>query len=201
MTQATGIRSTPNHRLLEHLLGILATMCLIAPITGWANSDAIEPFIGVYDGVAVTDPADILTPRDIGVKIRRERGDFIIDWHSVITDGDAVQRRNHEVHFQRNPRHIGGNGQNVYRAALQPSISGTPRPSDPMQGESYFWARITGDTLSVYRMLINDDGSQDLQIYGFTLVDDRMRLHFKHMRDDRPLQSVTGVLKKREKAP
>lgn len=200
---ARGSRSgrARNHRLRKYFLSVLVTLFLVAPVTGWANSDPIEPFIGVYSGIAVTDPSGILTPRDIGVEIRPEHGDFIVDWHSVITDGSSVRRRNHEVHFQRNLRHGGERGKHVYHEALRPSVSGTPRPSDPMQGEPYFWARIVDNTLTIYRMLITDDGSQDFQIYRFTLDGDQMHLDFKHMRDDRQLQAVTGVLEKRVNTP
>lgn len=201
VTNRSGCARTPCHRNFLRLSGLLTGMLLLVPMTGWANQSAIDPFLGVYEGVSVEDPSGVLTAGDIGVQIRRLDDDFIVDWHSVITDADGVRRRNHEVHFQPNPRHIGEHRQNVYREVLRRSVSGSSRPADPMLGESVFWSRIDGDTLTIYRMQISEDGSQDSQIYAFTLAGERMLLHFKHMRDDRLLQSVMGVLVKKPKAP
>ena len=201
LTNQSGSVRTPGHRSIPRLSGLLIGMLLLVPMAGWANQSAIDPFVGIYEGVSVTDPSGVLTAGDIGIRIRRLDDDFIIDWHSVITDAQGVRRRNHEVHFQPNPRHIGEHRQDVYREALRRSISGSSRPADPMQGESLFWSRIDEDTLTIYRMQISEDGSQDLQIYAFTRAGERMLLHFKHMRDDRLLQSVMGVLVKKPKTP
>lgn len=201
LTHRSAIIRTTRHRNFPRLSELLIGLLLLLPTAGWASQSAIDPFVGVYEGISVKDPAGVLTARDIGVRIRRMDDDFVVDWHSVITDADGVRRRNHEVHFQPNPRHVGEHRQNVYREVLRRNFSGSSRPADPMQGESYFWSRIDGDTLTIYRMQIHEDGSQDLQIYRFTRAGERMHLEFKHMNDDRLLQSVTGVLVKQPKAP
>jgi len=42
----------------------------------------------------------------------------------------------------------------------------------------YLWAKIVRDTLSVYAMVINDEGAIELQIYDRTLTEYGLELKF-----------------------
>jgi hypothetical protein len=71
-------------------------------------------------------------------------------------------------------------------------------PIDPISGKDpYYWARIHGKTLSVYNIIINDDGGYEMQVYHRTLVgDDGLKVEFQRIRDGSPQRTVTGVLKR-----
>ena len=65
-----------------------------------------------------------------------------------------------------------------------------------MQGEPYVWARLNGDTLSVYSLFVTDEGGYEIQQYDRTLVAEGLRLKFQRLRNGTPLRSVTTVLKR-----
>lgn len=65
-----------------------------------------------------------------------------------------------------------------------------------MKNEPYIWARIKGETLTVYAMHVIDDGSYEMQIYDRTLTADGMRLDFRRHRPGGDVKRITGVLKR-----
>lgn len=86
---------------------------------------------------------------------------------------------------------------NIYSAASRQDMFGKQVPIDPISGKDpYYWARITGKTLSVYNIIINDDGGYEMQVYHRTLTDDGMKVEFQRIRDGAPQRSVSGVLKR-----
>ena len=50
------------------------------------------------------------------------------------------------------------------------NVFGAVDTEDPMSGEPFAWARIDGQTLTVYMLLIRDDGGYEVQSYARTLT-------------------------------
>ena len=58
------------------------------------------------------------------------------------------------------------------------------------------WARVSDSILTVYAMLITNNGAHDMQIYKRTLTTDGLILEFHHSRNEATLGTVKGVLKR-----
>jgi hypothetical protein len=71
---------------------------------------------------------------------------------------------------------------------------GHAEPLDPLKGEPYVWAGISGPTLTVHALLITNDGGYEIQVYRRTLTADGMALTFSRNRNGRELKTVYGVL-------
>ena len=56
------------------------------------------------------------------------------------------------------------------------------------------WARVNGNTLSLYLMTVDDNGIYEMQEYDRTLSGSGMKLTFKSWRDGDQLRSVDGRL-------
>ena len=67
---------------------------------------------------------------------------------------------------------------------------------DPLAGLPFVWARIRGRTLTVHSLLVDNEGSYEIQTYDRTLTGDGMDLKFTRVRDGQPMRSVTGKLAK-----
>lgn len=172
------------------LVMLTALLFILVPMTGdiRASTHSIRPYIGVFQGESVTDPAGVLTIGDIDVEIQPARHGFIIDWRSAVIEDGRIVRFNHEVLFERTgSRHI-------YRAHLAPDSSGVARAPDLIDGRPYFWARLTDSALIVYVMQIMPDGSADLRIYRRSIEGNRMKLEFTRLRDGHSLLTAHGVL-------
>ena len=65
-----------------------------------------------------------------------------------------------------------------------------------MRGQPYVWARIQGDILSVFMMLITDDGGYEVHAYHRTLTTGGMKLRFTVQHGDKTLKVIEGTLKK-----
>jgi hypothetical protein len=87
---------------------------------------------------------------------------------------------------------------NIYSAASRQDMFGKQVPIDPISGKDpYYWARISGKTLSVYNIIINDDGGYEMQVYHRSITDDGgMKVEFQRIRDGAPQRTVSGILKR-----
>ncbi len=157
----------------------------------------IEAFKGrfVGSGVAQNDFSDYygMTVRDLDVTISTggagsAGGGFTVAWTTVIRKGDPdnpkIKRRSNQIAFAPSGR------PNVYRAV---------KAVDPASGEPYAWARIAGNTLTVYSMIIHDDGGYEIHQYDRTLTGTGMELEFSRLRDgERGLGVSARLIKEAE---
>ena len=74
--------------------------------------------------------------------------------------------------------------------------SGIRSRSTRWKGEPYVWARLHGDTLSTYILLVIEDGSYEMQAYHRTLVPDGLRVRFTRQRENQTLRVVEAVLQR-----
>ncbi len=152
----------------------------------------IEEFYGNYVGKTVSQGAKGTSERDLSVSIEplKKKG-FSIAWTTVIPrkNGEA-SRKSYKINFQKSKR------ANIYAAGMRPNLFGGWIPLDPMKGEPYIWARIEGETLSVFAMHVIEDGSYEMQAYHRTLTDEGMKLVFSRSRAGEVLKTIEGTLKK-----
>ena len=67
---------------------------------------------------------------------------------------------------------------------------------NPLKGDPYVWARQEGGTLTVYAMVITEDGSYEMQQYDRKLTEDGLDLAFSRIRDGEQLKVIKGTLKR-----
>lgn len=176
--------------LLRRLGGVVLVL-VVGTAAAAADHLPIDRFFGVYEGqsISVTDYG--LEKRDLGVTIRPEGRGFNLSWTTVIhTESDDHSRKAYSIDFVPTVK------PHVFASAMRRNLFGHRVPLDPMQGDPFVWARITGKTLSVYALIITPDGGYDLQTYDRTLIDDGLRLEFYRIRDGKVGTLVTGFLKR-----
>ncbi len=176
-----------------HIRGIaLAALILAAAGAGGANAAdlGIRAFFGKFHGGGVAENADSIyfgvTARDFDVVIAPEGEGFSVTWTSVIRGGGSpgnpdIRRKTTSLAFEPSAR------PGIWRAAAS---------KDPLDGGELGWARIQETTLSVYLMVVRDDGTYEIQRYDRKLVPSGMELVFSRMRDGDQVRTVKGRLVK-----
>lgn len=173
---------------------IAASACaafLGAMATGAAARDLpISAFVGTFVGGGVAENEDSIyfavTARDFDVKIRALGEGFAITWTSVIRRGGdpdrpRIRRKSTSMVFVPSGR------AGLYRATAS---------GDPLAGGEMSWARIRGNTLTVYLMIVEADGSYQIQRYDRTLSPEGMQLVFTRIKDGERVRTVKGRLVK-----
>jgi hypothetical protein len=174
---------------------LLIAVAVLLLAAGAARAQGIDQFVGNYVGKA-TDirSEDGEAGRDLSISITKgEDGrTFVIEWGTVIWKaGNRPVQQKYKITFIPSER------PNVYSAAMRKDMFGKYVPLDPMKGDPYFWARVAGNTLSVFYILITDEGGYEMQVYHRTLTaPDKMRVEFKRIRDGVALRTITAELQK-----
>ena len=167
--------------MLKQLLAIAFIGSLF--LTGSPVSAAdpeISQFVGEYLGRSVqAAPHAILLPRDLTIKISlREPDGFTLEWSTLILDRRGERLQSYSIDFSPTSR---------------PGLFSV-RTSDPLKVEPYLWATISGHTLTVHELLVDDDGGYEMQIYQRTLTAHGMKLQFFRNRNGQPLKTINGTL-------
>jgi len=162
---------------------------LAAP--GNASARPISDFYGQYVGHSVNATGGEFTARDIDVTIKPVKSGFNVAWTTVTYKKSGnVTRRSYAIDFHATAR------DNVFRSAMRRDVFGGRTPNDPMKGDPYVWARVGGDTLTVYALIISEDGGYDMQVYKRTLTENGMRLEFSRFMEGREPKGITGELRR-----
>jgi hypothetical protein len=172
-------------------LGILGLVLIIGAIATSAQAD-ITRFLGTYTGSAEVISLDgTKIPRDMSVEISQTKDGFQVQWTSVTNRTNGTRKeKSYTIGFVPSDREF------VYAAAMARNVFGHDVQLDPMKGEPYVWARITGDTLTVYSLFVDEDGGYSLQQYDRTLSDGGLDLRFQSIRDGEILREVDTFLKR-----
>lgn len=161
-----------------------------------AAAQGIEPFVGRFTGTSVQLSGKDESKRDLTVEITKspDGKGFLVLWRTVIhkASGKDEEQPADRVRFVPTRR------DGIYSAASRQDMFGKQVPIDPISGKDpYYWARIRDKTLSVFNIIINDDGGYEMQVYHRTLTDDGgMKVEFQRIRDGVPQRTVTGILKR-----
>jgi len=125
-----------------------------------------------------------MTARDLDVKIAPKGAGFGVAWTTVTYPGGGassakVRRKSSAIDF------LPSGKPGVFKAA---------RAGDPLAGEAYAWARIKGQTLTVYVLNIDETGAYVVQSYDRTLTGFAMEITFTRIRDNEPERTAKGKL-------
>ena len=151
---------------------------------------SIRAFFGKFQGGGVAENEDSIyfgvTARDFDVVITPEGEGFNVAWTSVIRGGGTPgtpdgRRKTTSLAFEPSGR------AGIWRAAAS---------KDPVGGGQAGWARIKNTTLSVYLMIVLDDGAYEIQQYDRKILPSGMELTFTRLRDGDLVRTVKGRLVK-----
>jgi archaellin len=170
---------------------IIVGLAILWTTGAWAADRAVEDFYGEYAGRSISASADKLKTRDINVEIKAIRRGFNVSWTTVtFRKGGKATRKSYTIDFRKTKR------DGIFQSAMRQDVFGNRTPNDPMKGDPYVWARIRGDTLSVYALIVTGDGSYDMQVYNRTLTANGMTLDFKRFLEGQEVKAITGELQR-----
>lgn len=185
-----------------NVLALPALTCLVlaalfAPATPLRAAEppapavGIEAFFGSYEGRGSSQAGSHATDRDLAVSIApaADRG-FVVSWSTAVRGeaGEGEKRKAYSIGFQPTQR------PGVYSSAMRANVFGDKVPMDPFKGDPFVWARLSGKTLSVYALIILDDGGYDLQIYDRTLTPSGLDLVFSRWVDRQQVGGLSAQL-------
>ena len=138
----------------------------------------IDDFVGTYAGSAEFDTTSGTQKRDMSATIEREKKGFSVTWTSVTTKSDGrTKEKSYTIGFVPSDR------ENIFSSAMKTNVFGKQVPLDPLKGEPFVWARLNGDTLSVFSLFINETGEYEMQEYHRTLAEGGLELLFKRIQN------------------
>lgn len=174
---------------ISRTVPVLTVCLLVMAVSGAARANDFAPFLGKFIGHAVTEDGE----RDLTVEILEEKKGFRVNWSAKILKEDGGEKdRGYSVWFVKTER------PGIYRSAVKPNAFGGYVPVDPMRGEPYSWARIEDDKMTVYALVVRDDGGYDMLAYERRLTKEGMHLSFRRVRDGEPLRGIEADLKRVE---
>ncbi len=172
---------------LRRLVMGAVLMLALTPLAALAD---LSRFAGVYEGEGeLTGTDGSVTGREMRVEIDKTRDGFRVEWHSLsVTDEGKRTGKSYDIRFVPSERDA------IFAAAMKRDVFGNSVPLNPLKGEPYVWARLRGDTLTVYSLFVDEDGEYTLQQYDRTLVEGGMDLHFRSMQDGATTRSLKAFL-------
>jgi hypothetical protein len=154
-------------------------------------SSLIDPYLGEYKGHVEYEEDGEQKKRDLGVTISVTEEGFNVTWEvTTIRASGKTKTKEYSIDFEPTKR------EHVFQAAQKTNVFGGKEPLDPMKGEPYVWARISEGTLSLFALLINDDGGYELLIYDRSLADNGLDLHFLRIKDGSEMKTIDTLLEK-----
>lgn len=175
------------------LVALMLAMMLRPLLAEDARRADISAFVGDYTGLADVVSADGNTAsRNLSVTITRTGDGFTVAWSTAtIKPAGQNKEKTYEIMFLPSDR------DGIFAAAMKRNLFGHAVQLDPMKGEPFVWGRISGDTLTVYSLFVDDDGGYEMQQYDRTLVDGGLMLEFSRLRNGENLRTVSTFLKRR----
>lgn len=175
--------------LMSLLTGLVSLTASTNGLAQGSKSSPIQPFVGKYVGQTVFASESGLTKRDLDVVITQEKSGFAIGWTTITQKPSGkMSRKNYIIAFEPTER----------RGLFKPVGDVQGAKLDPLKGDPRLWARIKGQTLSVYAVLITEDGGYEMQTYDRTLVPGGLDLNFTRVRDGNQLKQIRARLEVEE---
>jgi len=153
----------------------------------------IGRFAGTYTGAAEIVSADgSVRQRDMSVQISETKKGFTVAWSTTThrDDGRSTEK-SYEIEFVPSAR------AGIFAAAMTRNVFGHLVQQDPMKGEPYVWARIIGDTLTVFSLFVNEEGGYELQQFDRTLTEGGLILNFSAILNGEERAGVQTLLVRR----
>ena len=154
------------------------------------NTLPINAFYGTWEGVGLAENSDSLyfgaTTRDLNVEISPAGRGFEVYWTTLIRSGGTPE----------NPDTRRREARLTFEPTEDPEIFEGDDSDNPITGGVLSWARLHGQTLSIYQMTLNEGGGYELTSYDRTLTGPGMDYTFRRLRDGDPVRAVSGRLVK-----
>lgn len=159
---------------------------------GFAQSE-FEKFFGRYVGSDMSDSTDMSETRSSDVAIKPYQEGFNVTWNTISTRTNTkVKKSTFSINFRPSKQ------RGVYGSAMSKDMFGNEKPLDPLNGDPYVWAYISGDTLTVNSLLVAENGGYEIQTYERTLIDGGMSLVFSRVQNGEIQKQFRGHMKKVE---
>jgi hypothetical protein len=174
---------------------VVAGLALATP--GFAADEpGIENFAGSWKGVELQvegDAGDLaLEPKDLDVQIQSSGSGFSVSWTGLVReDGGPLKRQSNEASFVATDR------PGVYAfepggASMFSRLFADPATGNPLTGETLLWARLAGETLTIYSLAVDSRGRFDLVRYARTLRAGGLDVHFTQRLENDRVVTVEG---------
>lgn len=175
---------------MRPLIAFVVGLCVLGMLGLPASAAEISKFVGAYTGSAEIVSSDGTTSRrDMSVDISTSKNGFTVQWTSTTFKPDGrTKEKSYSINFVPSDR------DGIYSAAMGRNVFGHEVQLDPMKGEPFVWGRITGDTMTVYSLFVDDVGGYEMQQYDRTLAEGGLRLDFSIQRNGEQLRSVSTFL-------
>lgn len=167
---------------------LVLALGLAAPPILAADKD-IGAFFGTYAGGTIRRGPAAVSPRDLQVTIRATEDGFNVSWQTAIYDqAGETRQKSYSINFRPTER------PGIFSSQMRPNKFGSMVPHDPFKGDPFIWARLIGDTLTVYALHITDKGGYEMQVYDRTLTPEGMMVHFTRLREGQLILDIEGLL-------
>lgn len=155
----------------------------------FADHTPFEKFYGDYAGETAYDVDGIEYKRDLSASIKALKDGFNVAWKTTThKPGSKPKEKSYSIDFVSTDR------EHVYSSAMKADLFGGREALDPMKGDPYVWAKVNGRTLTIFALLVTDDGGYEMLVYKRTLTADGLELDFTRLRDNEPLRSINATL-------
>lgn len=173
---------------------LLALFVLFTVTATPAQGADLSRFFGYYEGTAVTKSLEGggEVKRDLKTEIRAygSRG-FSVAWTTISHHPDGRDKvSENDVNFEPESR------PGVYGAAMRRTLFGEQEPLDPLKGDPYIWATVSGDAMTVHSMIIFEDGGYEIQSYVRSLVEGGLALEFQRVRNGERMHSISAEVRR-----
>jgi|GEM_PF-183321 len=171
------------------VLGLL--LVAMEPMPAHAQNASIEDFYGTYAGSTSYEQNGNVELRDLNVTIEPFREGFTVRWATLTISSDEERlkkKAEYTINFQPSRR------TGIFSSAMKINKFGKGVPLDPIKGDPYVWARLSGKTLTVHAMIITDDGGFEMQTYERTLTKQGLDLVFTRVRDGEETKAINAKL-------
>lgn len=173
---------------------LLALAAAVATPTAVNAAADHSRFYGTFTGEAMVDEDSAEQRRDMSVTIEETKEGFNVAWTtSVVRASGKAKTKKYSIDFVLTKR------EGIYSSAMKKNVFGGRVAHDPMQGDPFVWARIVGDTLTIYALLVLEEGGYQMQVYDRTLSEAGLELDFSRIRNGERLRNIATTLKRQAK--
>lgn len=173
---------------MRHFLALAFVAVLVMGVARAQAQDLPEGFYGAFEGLGLSETVDDgkvvdVKPRDFDVRIEKIDGGFRMSWktteYTIRPRNSRLDKENETVVFMKSER---------------PGLFGEKQPGDLASGDPVYWARISFNTLDVYRLSITEDGRHELAVWQRNLSGDQINLIFQRSGETAKPRIVKGTL-------
>jgi len=176
-------------RKMKNIVFVTLSLTILAWGKAFADHDPYQKFFGEYSGETAYELDGVEYKRDLSVSISPVEDGFNVAWKTTThKPASKPKEKSYSIDFVSTDR------EHVYSSAMKANLFGGREALDPMKGDPYVWARVNGTTLTVYALLVTNDGGYDMLVYTRTLTADGLDLEFTRLRDNEPLREVNATL-------